>query len=360
VDDFHDFSYIDPNFTVTESQLSEFENELKIKIQNAEKKKVKREKAEEAKKKKLAEECALREKLREEEEKRRLEEQIQQEALAQQQKLLAEQRKIEQQRQERLKLKNSLQRAYDEYNESLQSVQKKIKRLKKKLREINDLEEKISSSKIAPSKDQLQKLDKKQETSDDILEAEEEEEQLLLRQENGEFNELLNWQDEVISEAQAPVEIPISLEVKAPSVEQSETRPSSDSQEALQSVQKKIKRLKKKLREINDLEEKLSSSKTAPSREQLLKLKQKQEICDEILEAEEEEQLLEGRDTGAQHPPMERTLHLQSDCRQAVSVEKAPPAPREGKNSLAAKPMPPRVIDPWMTVSKGKKKQVKS
>lgn len=275
-------------------QLSKFESELKIKLQNAEKKRLKREKAEEAKKKKLAEECILREQLREEEEKKKLEEECQRIALAQQQKLIEEQRRIELARQERVNLRNSLQKAYDEYNETLQSVQKKIKRLRKKLREIDELEEKLSISKNPPSKEQLLKIGKKQEAYDDIVEAEEEEELLIQRKENGEFNEILNWPDEIIPDTFPTLDNrTVSLGVESHEIEQNKAPPV---------------------------------------------------ISEETRSKKEEEVLLERKENGK---------HL--DQKKMSTGRASSPAP----NSLSSNPSRSHSFS-WVTVPKGKKKQLKS
>jgi hypothetical protein len=165
----------------------------------------------------LEEEASAREKLREENERRELELKLQQEAAAQLRQIQEEHRRKEQEKRERQQRKESLQRSYDDFLEALQTAQKKVKRLKKKLREIVELEERLASSKTVPSKDQLQKIEKQQEVRDDIMEAEEEEEKLLERQESGEFNELLNWQeDEPTSNGDGQVVVAVGDEPPQP------------------------------------------------------------------------------------------------------------------------------------------------
>lgn len=154
------------------------------------------------KKKKEQEELLLQEIARQEAEQQRLMQQHQEEELARKQQLEEAKRKKELDLRDKMRRKEFLKKHYDEYNQVLEGVQKKLKRLHKKLREIGDLEDRLSSSNASPTKEQLLKIEKKQETIDDIAELEEQEEKLLERKINGEFNEILNWIDDFVSDPQ--------------------------------------------------------------------------------------------------------------------------------------------------------------
>lgn len=80
-------------------------------------------------------------------------------------------------RKKRLSTVKSMQCSIDAYASSLDATQKKLKNLRKKLRDIQELEVKISSG-LKASKEQKDKIEKKQGVEDDIIEMEEAEEEL--------------------------------------------------------------------------------------------------------------------------------------------------------------------------------------
>lgn len=80
-------------------------------------------------------------------------------------------------RKKRLSTVKSMQCSVDVYASALDATQKKLKNLRKKLRDIQELEVKISSG-LKASKEQKEKIEKKQGVEDDIIEMEEAEEEL--------------------------------------------------------------------------------------------------------------------------------------------------------------------------------------
>lgn len=80
-------------------------------------------------------------------------------------------------RKKRLSTVKSMQCSIDVYASALDATQKKLKNLRKKLRDIQELEVKISSG-LKASKEQKEKIEKKQGVEDDIIEMEEAEEEL--------------------------------------------------------------------------------------------------------------------------------------------------------------------------------------
>ena len=80
-------------------------------------------------------------------------------------------------RKKRLSTVKSMQCSIDVYAIALDATQKKLKNLRKKLRDIQELEVKISSG-LKASKEQKDKIEKKQGVEDDIIEMEEAEEEL--------------------------------------------------------------------------------------------------------------------------------------------------------------------------------------
>lgn len=133
---------------------------------------------------------------RQETERKRLEQQRREEDIVRQRQIEEERLKREIESRQRLELKETLLRQYNEYTACLESVQKRLRNLRKKLREIVELEERLSALKSPPSKDQLIKIGKKIEICDDIAELEEEEEGLIKRKLHGEFDQILNWVEE--------------------------------------------------------------------------------------------------------------------------------------------------------------------
>jgi hypothetical protein len=80
-------------------------------------------------------------------------------------------------RKKRLSTLKSMQCNIDAYAAALDTTQKKLKGLRKKLRDIEELEVKVKGG-LKPSKEQKEKIDKKQGVEDDIVELEEAEEEL--------------------------------------------------------------------------------------------------------------------------------------------------------------------------------------
>ena len=164
------------------------------------KKKARKAKAEEERAARQAEEARIQaEKDRVAEEKRAYLAAAQAEARAQEQRRREREEKKKHQ-QQRAARKAQLHSEYAVYEAALLETQKKVKRLSKKLRDICELEKKVEAGGRLSS-EQLAKVDKKQELQDDIAEAEEEEELLLQRREKGEFDELLQWVDEIALDA---------------------------------------------------------------------------------------------------------------------------------------------------------------
>ena len=90
-------------------------------------------------------------------------------------------RKYEEARTARLCKVKDMQKNIDEYNAAMEGVQKKLKNLRKKLRDIEELECKILGG-LKPSKEQKDKVEKKQSVEDDITEMEETEDELKERE----------------------------------------------------------------------------------------------------------------------------------------------------------------------------------
>jgi hypothetical protein len=80
-------------------------------------------------------------------------------------------------RRKRLSTLKSMQCNIDAYAAALDATQKKLKGLRKKLRDIEELEVKVKGG-LKPSKEQKEKIEKKQGVEDDIVELEEAEEEL--------------------------------------------------------------------------------------------------------------------------------------------------------------------------------------
>lgn len=81
-------------------------------------------------------------------------------------------------RKKRLSTLKSMQCNIDAYAAALDTTQKKLKGLRKKLRDIEELEVKVKGG-LKASKEQKEKIEKKQGVEDDIVELEEAEEELL-------------------------------------------------------------------------------------------------------------------------------------------------------------------------------------
>lgn len=172
-----------------------FERELEGKIRANNKKKARRQKTEEERAIKLAAQTKANEEAArrvEEEKKRQAEVAAAERERKEREKARAERQAYLVQRETR---RAELQAIYDHYESCVSEAQKKVKRLTKKLRDIEELEKKVSEAGegFKPSKEQKAKLERRQEVEDDIAEAEEEEEVLLNRRQQGEFDELLQW-----------------------------------------------------------------------------------------------------------------------------------------------------------------------
>eukprot|EP01038_Epipyxis_sp_PR26KG_P004424 gene4424-6257_t len=203
-DIFANFDYTDKNFECTVDQLKDFEQYLELKIQKANKKKLLK-----LKNKEKSEIELLKKKQQEEEEKKRIQ-------------LENEKRKAEKELQESMKKKleeeqrihsliNNKRKEFIQHNEkvslfqeNLLKCQKKLKNYRKKLKDILELEIKVSSASASSgkgnpviSKEQQEKLSKKQEVEDNIMEYEIEEENFIELIENKD-NKLYDIENEIL------------------------------------------------------------------------------------------------------------------------------------------------------------------
>lgn len=177
---FLDFAFCEPNeLNVTQDDLTKFERELKSKIRNQQKKKAKKAKANEEKAARAKVEEQRLAALAAEEERRAEERALRQAEEAMGKKHLRDMNILLEQLKSKSADESAARRDVESCKRDLDEGRKRVKRLNKKLKEILVLEEKVhSSSGSSLSKEQQQKLDKKQEVEDDLMEAEEKEEEL--------------------------------------------------------------------------------------------------------------------------------------------------------------------------------------
>lgn len=167
-DPFRNFEYTDTTFQCTAHQLEEYQQMMVSKQQKLLKKKSLRLKKEQ----KQAEEEAERKLRLEHEEQLRIV-RMEQERQRKEQEAIAKQEREELARQQKLKSQKEKERLahntrVQQYQDELTALQKRVKNARKKLREIQDLREKLASQQAEVNKDQKQKLAKEKEVDAEL------------------------------------------------------------------------------------------------------------------------------------------------------------------------------------------------